>query len=279
MKKLVLVAIGVALVALPVYKANAFYCCDPWGAVGYAAFVQAGESVITSVTESATNIINSIAGDGKIFTTWNNGMGKWYTEIEKQTAAQKVFSEGDITVNSQFYLQERASEAAEHAVTPAQQSQTIINAMLLAEQSSIVRQKISKNDMDFMADFYAIKATDPTIVIERHKPYCSATDQKRGRCDTIAPSTMQNADIDINTIFNPGDGQYETLSDEERDAALAFVRNVVHPVPEVRLSAQQNGSAQAKEVDSNLLADQAALSVAADSFNSLIANRTRRHQQ
>ncbi|MBP0645511.1 hypothetical protein J8J17_27330, partial [Mycobacterium tuberculosis] len=61
--------------------------------------------------------------------------------------------------------------------------------------------------------------------------------------------------------------------------ALAFVANAVNPMPATRLSALQGKSEQAKAVDAALLADQAALSVAAHSFNAAIAHRTRRHQQ
>lgn len=276
-KKLAAAAVAVSLIVVPVYKAQAYMCCDPWGWVGYAAFVQAGTMVVSSITSAASSIVEVI--EGRISRTLDSGFGKYEAELSRQTAVHKVFKQGEVAVGSQLYMQERAGEAAEKAVTPAQQSLTITNAMMLSEQSSIVRQKISQADADFMANFYSTKAVDPSIVIDRHKPYCSAQDQELGRCDSLASPTMQNADLNVNTLLNPGGGQYETLADEERDAAQAFVRNVVNPIPEVRLSSQQNQSAQAKTVDALLLADQAALSVAAHSFNSQIAHRTRRRQQ
>lgn len=276
-KKLAAAAVVTSLIVVPVYKAQAYTCCDPWGWVGYAAFVQAGTMMVSSITAAATSIVGVI--EGRISWTLNNGFGKYDAELSKQSAVHKVFKQGAVAVGSQLYMQERAGEAAENAITPAQQSLTITNAMMLSEQSSIVRQKVSKADMDFMSNFYSTKAVDPSVVIERHKPYCSALDQELGRCDTLASPTMQNADLNINTILNPGEGQYETLADEERDAAQAFVRNVVNPIPEVRLSSLQNQSIQAKTVDALLFADQAALSVAAHSFNAQIAHRTRRRQQ
>lgn len=277
MRKLATAVVGICLIVLPVYKAQAGKCCDPWGGVGFAAFVQAGTVVVTSLTAATASIVAVI--EAQIELTLGNGFGKYFAELSKQSATHKVFKQGSLTVGSQLYMQERSGEAAENAITPAQQSLTITNAMMLSEQSSIVRQKVSKADMDFMSNFYSTKAVDPSVVIERHKPYCSALDQELGRCDTLASPTMQNADININTILNPGEGQYETLADEERDAAQAFVRNIVNPIPEVRLSSPQNNSTQAKTVDALLLADQAALSVAAHSFNAQIAHRTRRRQQ
>ncbi len=267
----------VALGMLPAYNARAWTCCDPWGWVGYAAFIQAGSAMVVSITTAVSTLVNVI--ELQIEPSWGNGFGKQMAELQKQTASQKVFRQGAVAVQSQFYMQERAGEAAERAVMPAQQSLTVTNALLMAEQGSIVRQKIAKADMEFVAGIYSAKSLNPVEVAERHKIYCSAFDQARGRCDTVAAPTMQNADLTVNTVLNPGDGQYETLADEERDAAVAFVRNVVSPVAEARLSAQQYNSEQAKALDAALLSDQAALSVAAHSFNAMIAHRTRRHQQ
>ncbi|MDH0342165.1 hypothetical protein [Chromobacterium haemolyticum] len=276
-KKLAAVAVATSLIVVPVYKAQAYICCDPWGWVGYAAFVQAGTMVVSSITSAATSIVEVI--EGRLSITLNNGFGKYGAELSKQSAHQKVFKQGAVAVGGQLYMQERSAEAAVNAVTPAQQALTVTNAMMLSEQSTVVRQKVSVADRDFMANFYATNPVDSSVIIARHKPYCSAVDVDMGRCEPLASPTMQNADLNVNTILNPGEGQYETLADEERDAAKAFVLNVVNPLPEVRLSASQNQSPQAKTVDALLLADQAALSVAAHSFNSQIALRTRRHQQ
>jgi hypothetical protein len=162
---------------------------------------------------------------------------------------------------------------------PAQQNLTVANAMILSEQRDVVRQKVAAADQAFVAEVYSTRAQDSSTVITRHQRYCSNSDKDRGRCDSIASSTMQNADLTVNTIFTPGDGQYATLSDEERDAANAFVRNVVNPIPLQRLPAASVKSEQAKAADADMLVDQAALSVAAHSFNAAIAHRTRRRQQ
>lgn len=275
-KGLVAIAAAIALTLVPMYQARAWTCCDPWGWVGYAAFLQAGTAMVTAVTGAATAVV---AAGQLLYTSFDNDFGKLYAEKSKQTAVQRTFKQGSTAVDSQFYMQERAGEAAERAVVPAQQAVTITSAALLSEQSGIVRQKIAKMDGDFSKNFYKLKPVDQSVVIERHKPYCSGTDLDLGRCDTLASPTMQNADLSVTTFLNPGEGQYETLSDEERDAALAFVANAVNPIPATRLSELQGKSEQAKAVDAALLADQAALSVAAHSFNAAIAHRTRRHQQ
>lgn len=242
-----------------------------------AALSMAATQVIQSITTSTSTLVEWLGV--RIDPAWSNGFARTVAEKQKQTASIRVFNDGAAAVTSQLYMQEKAASAAERAVQPANLSTTVTNGAMLSEQTSIVRTKSASNDAAFMADFYTRKSTDAGVVIERHKPYCSQTDVDRGRCDKAVSPTMQNADMMVNTILNPGDGQYETLADEERDAGIAFVKNVVNPVPVNRSSVIQAGSAQAKAYDAALLADQAAMSLAAHSFNAIIANRTRRHQQ
>lgn len=242
-----------------------------------AALSMAAMNVIGSITLKAATLVEWV--EVRLVPGWDAGVAKAIAEKQKQTASIRVFKDGTVAVGSQLYMQEQAAAAAERYIPPANLTTTITNGMMLSEQTSIVRSKIAVNDAAFMAEFYSKKSADPGVVIERHKPYCAQMDVNRGRCDKAVAPTMQNADLMVNTILNPGDGQYETLADDERDAGIAFVKNVINPVPTNRFSATQAGSAQAKAYESALLADQAAMSLAAHSFNAIIANRTRRHQQ
>lgn len=237
-----------------------------------AALSMAAMNVMGSITLKAATLVEWV--EVRLVPGWDAGVAKAVAEKQKQTASIRVFKDGAAAVGSQLYMQEQAAAAAERAIPPANLTTTITNGVMLSEQTSIVRSKIAVNDAAFMAEFYSKKSADPGVVIERHKPYCAQMDVNRGRCDKAVSPTMQNADLMVNTILNPGDGQYETLADDERDAGIAFVKNVINPVPTNRFSA-----AQAKAYESALLADQAALSLAAHSFNAIIANRTRRHQQ
>ncbi len=251
--------------------------CEVWSPETIQAFGLAATSESASIVSSTTAIISQITL--QIIPSWGNGFGKAMAEKQKQTASIRAFNQGAIAVSTQFYMQEQSAAAAERSVLPASITSTVTNAAMLSEMTSIVRTKTAINDAAIMGEFYSTKSTDPGVVIERHKPYCSQTDVDLGRCDKAASPTMQNADLMVNTLLNPGDGQYETMADEERDASLAFVKNIVNPVPVARFSAAQAGSAQAKAYEAVLLADQAALSLAAHSFDAIIANRTRRHQQ
>jgi len=74
------------------YKATAAICCDPWGFVGYAAFVQAGTGVVSSITASVTSLVNVI--ELQLSPSWSNGFAKQMGEMQKQTAATKIFKQG-----------------------------------------------------------------------------------------------------------------------------------------------------------------------------------------
>lgn len=242
-----------------------------------AALSASAAGVITTITGSVSSIITR--ANLRINPGWENGFGKVITEKQRQTASLRIFNQGAIAVTTQLYVQERSAVAAERAILPASLTTTVTNAVLLSEQTSVVSIKTADNNSAFMTDFYSTKSNDPGVMIDRRKPYCSQADVDRGRCDKASSPTIQNADLMVNTILNPGEGQYETLADDEREAGIAFVKNVVNPVPINRLKGPQSGSAQAKAYEAALLADQSAMSLAAHSFNAIIANRTRRHQQ
>lgn len=258
-------------------KAGCCKWCEIWSPDMIAALSMAAAKNIASITLNVSAMVTWF--EVRIVPTWAAGFGKVMAEKQRQTASLRVFKEGNAAVASQLYMQQHVAEAAERAVLPANLTTTVTNAVLLSEQTSIARSKVAANNAAFMAEFYAKNSADPGVVIERHKPYCSQVDVERARCDKAVSPTMQNADLMVNTVLNPGEGQYETLADEERDAARAFVKNVVNPVPVGRFSGTRAELPQAKGHETALLADQAALSLAAHSFSAIIANRTRRHQQ
>lgn len=273
-----------AIVALsPVSEAIAGPCvyeghhtwCEIWSPEAIYGFSTAGAAIVSAIGAMTTAMVGWI--EIRILPIWPSGVGKVNAELMKQTAAGRIMKEGRLTVDTQLHMQEVSATAIENAVAPAHLSTTVTNGLLLGEQASIVAAKKTRGDAVFMSDYFSDKNVGASAVLKRHEPYCSNVDVTRGRCSIAATDTMQNADLIVNTVINPGEGQYETLADEERDAARAFVKNVVSPTPIYR--SVGTATPQRKIYEAALLADQAALSLAAHSFNAAISNRTRRHQQ
>ncbi len=278
MKAFIATFITLLLISVSVPFARAWACCDPWGWVAHGAFIQAGQQIVSSIT-NATNQISGLL-EKALYRPLEIGFGKLYQELTKQSALQRSFKQGVIASRAQLNMQQLIHRAAQRATLPAELSRSVTDAALLAEQDAVVVQQIGRNNAGFSQSFYSTKPFDPaTMMIEQHRAYCSGDEQASGRCDSLVPLALQNADLTLNTIVNPGAAEYQTLSEDEYRAALTFVRNVVHPSTEALLIKAQSKSAQAQNNALIQLADQAALSFAAHSLHALIAQHTRRHQR
>lgn len=252
--------------------------CEIWSPDMISALNQAAEQNIQSVGESVSATIALV--EGRILVAWGAGMSLWAEEILRSSGGRRVIHEGVIAVDAQLAAQERAGDAATNAVLPAEMFTTYTNAALLHEQFAVQRAKTTANVNSIMAGARLASIEDPaSVVIGRHKPYCTPVDVERGFCDSPATDGMQNADLIAGMAFDPGEGQYETYADAEREAAIAFARNIITPLPNAPLPRPLAGSPQAKLYEAQALADEAALSVAAHSLAAKIAHRTRRHQK
>ncbi|MFM0265559.1 hypothetical protein [Paraburkholderia sediminicola] len=274
-KELLFPAVCVALMFTDIPRAVA-YCCEYWGAPVAAIFMQEGAAEVAAITSGLGSTVEQIQN---LSNSFSKGVGQYGAEIGRQSAEQRTFAQGSVAAQTQIYMQERAGEAAERGDLPAGASETVANTALIADQAPSLNAKLTANDAAFMASYFTSSNTTVQAVINRHAPYCSTDDVNLGRCSAAASSSLQNADINVNTLLNPGGGQYDTYSDEERDAALAFVQNTVHPVAEHRMAGNVDSTQQGRLLDSQVLSDQAALSLAAHSLDALIANRTRRRLQ
>ncbi|HDR9132021.1 MULTISPECIES: hypothetical protein [Burkholderia cepacia complex] len=270
-----LATVSVSLVFTDIPRAIA-ECCDHWGAPVAAIFIQQGAAVVVAVTASVGTVVEQAV---LLSDTFSKGVAQYGAETGRQSAEQRTIAQGTVAAHTQLYMQERAGEAMERGDLPAVASETVANTALIADQAPSLSAKVTSYDAAFMDAYFAPGNTTPMAVINRHVPYCSSDDVALGRCSQAASQQLQNADVNVNTLLNPGSGQYDTYSDEERDAALAFVQNVVHPVAEHRLAGNPDATDQGRVLDSQVLSDQATLSLAAHSFDSLIANRTRRRLQ
>ena len=241
-------------------------CCDPWGARGRAAFIRAGASEVRAVTQSTMTLGTLLQ---QLILTSQQGFLSHDQNILQQSASQKVFAEGQIASDSALVLtREAATAKAEMAPVPSQ-DQTIASAMLLKDMKSTVSTIIKKNNSSWLSDFYQVTPKGITTIVKRHEPYCSADQAAAGACAKAASALLQNADLTVNTLLEPGGGQDETISDEEAAAALAFIKTVTQPIPEAPITDDRLVVTQ--------YSDQAVLSLAANSFHAILAHRTRRH--
>lgn len=246
--------------------ASARPCCEHWGWTGKGAFLKAGAEEVAAVTRSATQLVASVQQQ---LTTLQSGFAGQISQIGVQTSQQKALAQGSIVANNAMQMTALSATASDdHQPTPLQ-DQTVTSALLMGEMKPILKEKIIKNNKNWLSDFYQVTPVGNSAILDRHEPYCSTEQAASGACKKAASALLQNADVSINTLLEPGGGQDETMSDEEVAASLAFIKNVVHPIPEIPNKALKQANYQ--------LSDQAILALSANSFHAILAHRTRRH--
>jgi hypothetical protein len=229
--------------------ADAVYCCDPWGEVGSQSFQSMGSTIVISISSSAEQIVMELQTG--LMQSWSSGFTQWAQEISKQTASQKTLVEA------------------------ASFDETITSALMLADQDQTTGKALRNYGVDSLNDMVLSPYQSLTHqIMERHKRWCTSAEAKAGRCDAAAAPGMEMADTDIASVLDPHSGK--TYSDEERDAAIDYVRIVI--ASESLRAHADYSSDQARFADGVTLADQAALGAAANSFNGMMADRTRRNQ-
>lgn len=252
------------------YSAYSRPCCERWGWTGYGAFIKAGAVMISSIKVAVTKIV---LGAKTIQESWSQGFSGMTQGKTAAVSQQQQMEQGALTVKSTRNMEEYVAEQrVQHMPTPMQDT-TIANALVVSESSKIAQQNITKLATDWHQSFKGKTAMDTSFhaVIKRHANYCDAAAVAAG-CEKLAPAALQNADLDIKTILQPGDGQNPTLSDDERDAGVAWIMNVTNPIAATTPPIGGNMT-----LDAVLLSDEAALSAAALSLQSILAHRTRRH--
>lgn len=269
-KAIVLLGVSALIGALPYMRANAYVCCDPWGVPASTAFVAAGTSIVGAITAGVSSVSGVLTG--QLQADWGTGIGKTLEQLNKKTAARRTFEQGRIAASTEMYLNEKRGEAAENAIEPALLDETVTNAALMSEQLQQERENRRREDITLSEDLRSFDIA-PKTPVSRHGAYCDPHAFAAGVCEVLPPSSLQSADLMVNTITNPGDGQYETLSDDEIAAGRAFIRNIVAPTP---LRGMPGNTAQVTQHDALLLADQAALSLAGHSLNSVMLHRMRK---
>lgn len=259
--------IVVGMVAMPVYRASAAPCCDPWGFVGYSAFVQAGAKVVAKFTSWGSEIAKVLGGD--IYPDWWSGINGQQAVMTQQLAAQQALFEGKHAVDANLMAQERAGSAAEDSIPASRQAETLASVQAVGKAvAGSVRQTAAENRTLQQAAHGAFYQ-DQLALIQRHVPYCSDRDASAGRCQAVA-AAMQDRDIRFDRMLEPGEGR-KTFNEAEIEAARAFVKNVTF---EMATKLPEVSSPQGKALRAHEMADDAAMSLASNSLNGMIARRS-----
>jgi len=87
-------------------------------------------------------------------------------------------------------------------------------------------------------------------VMKRLEMHCAnfatAADVESGVCSSAAAANMQNADLDPRKSLFANNGPVEALTDEQAQAAQAYIMNTIAPVPFTKLSEEEAKTVEGK---------------------------------
>lgn len=246
---------------------NAHACCGDGTIAGQAA-ARAGEAVVKAIDASSEMIAKWMQ---QLDTTIATGFAKLSVELMKQTAAQRVMNEGMIATQTKAFLDQKAAEAAyKFKASPRScyevssgTAATIATDKVTAAQASLGAEFAKRSLFTANTAAAVAKGYD-----EHVNKYCSQQDAALGRCQLASPD-MQNADVRADVALNTS-----SYTPEQVAAARAFVNNVTNPVPTQNIPQSWEKTPQGKTFIAGQYIEQARASVAANSFNAALAERT-----
>lgn len=203
------------------------------------------------------------------------GFGKLYAEIEKQTAAMRTFAQGNAAVQSQLYMEKTRAEAQLRFEPSPRNCFEAAGGTGSGVASAGAAQALRSFNTDFAKRTLFTPNTSAAVgkIYDDHViKYCSQQDVELGRCPSPVDPYMQNADVRADATLNTS-----SYTQDQVAAAQAFVNNVVNPIPTQNIPKNWESTSQGKTFVAGQYIEQARASVAANSLNAAVAERTPIH--
>lgn len=242
-------------------------CCGD-GAIAAQGATQAGQTVSQSIQQAQEAIVEQLK---TIDETLTNGFTRVADETNKTNAQSKLIAEGAVQAQTQLYMEEKRAEAQQdYELSPRMCYDTAIgNASgVAAGETREGADALNRESAERILHTPNTTAAISRIYRDHMSKYCSAADEKAGRCSAVDPA-MQNADVRADAFMGK-----TSLNPREADAAKAFISNVVSPIPTQNIPAGWEKTPQGKAFVAGQMMEQAGASVAANTFNTALAERT-----
>lgn len=246
----------------------AFACCGD-GKEAAAGATKAGEMMTRAISNTAELLVSWLE---RLNLTIEAGFGRLYAEIEKQTAAMRTFAQGSAAVQSQLYMEKaRADAQTRYEPSPRQCYEAAGGAGVGVAQAGAA-QALRTFNSNFASRSLFTPNTSAAVgkIYDDHvNKYCSQQDADLGRCSHPVDPSMQNADVRADATLNTS-----SYTPDQIAAAQAFVNNVVNPMPTQNIPKNWETTSHGKTFIAGQYIEQARASVAANSLNASVAERT-----
>lgn len=265
-RKRVVIAGSIVILATTVVSPATACCGD--GKVAALAETLAGRSLSSAVGEA---VVAVVAWLERLNATIAVGFGKVSADIQRQTAALRVMEEGSTAVRTQLFMEKvRADAAVKHELSPRACFE-IAAAKASTTAGEEVHQAVATVNRMLQERTLFTANTSAAIrkMYDEHaSKYCSQQDADLGLCQVADPS-LQNADVRADTLLNT-----PAYAGGQAEAAGAFVRNLTNPVPTQMIPRALEATPQGKMFVAGQYIEQARASLAANSLNMQLAERT-----
>lgn len=243
-------------------------CCGDGKLAGEAA-ARSGDLVSQSIASAAQTLAGWLQ---HLDLTISTGFGRLTAEIAKQTAAMRSFAQGNAAVQSQLYMEKaRADAQTRYEPSPRQCFEAAGGAGVGVAQAGAAQALRTMNSSFASRTLFTpnTSAAVGKIYDDHISKYCSQQDVDLGRCSRPVDPSMQNADVRADSTLNTS-----SYTSDQIAAAQAFVNNVVNPMPTQNIPKNWESTSQGKTFVAGQYIEQARASVAANSLNASIAERT-----
>jgi len=269
MKKLKFLMLSFVLSSTLLLGSGSSQACCGDGAAAAAGATAAGSAVSAAIATATSTIVLWLE---KINLTIAQGFGKLYAETEKQTAQIRVFEQGNASVQSQLYMEKaRADAQVKYELSPRVCFETAGGASATVAAGE-VKETLNSLNRDFTNRTLFTPNTSAAVakIYDDHvNKFCSQQDADLGRCSGAVEQSLQNADVRADATLNTS-----SYTPDQIVAARAFVNNVANPIPTQNIPKQWENTVQGKSFIAGQYIEQARASVAANSLNAAIADRT-----
>lgn len=254
--------------SLLLVQGSANACCGD-GKLASEGAVKAGEMMTRAISNTAELLVSWLE---RLNLTIEAGFGKLAAEIQKQTAAMRTFAQGNAAVQAQMHMEKaRADAQTRYEPSPRQCFEAAGGAGVGVAQAGAA-QALRSFNTDFAKRTLFTPNTSAAVgkLYDDHvNKYCSQQDADLGRCSRPVDPSMQNADVRADATLNTS-----SYTPDQIAAAQAFVTNVVNPMPTQNIPRNWEASSQGKTFIAGQYIEQARASVAANSLNASVAERT-----
>lgn len=199
--------------------------------------------------------------------------------LDKRSGVQQQLQQSELNYDAALFLAQRAAEAEDRYRAPSAEpvdacatSAVATSANAAANAARLNGKALSRAFTRKVMGTVNSSAAAQAAMDEYNANYCTLDDQRRGRCNNVAPPHLQGANLAAGTLLSPNGS--ETYTPQELEAAKSYINMVTNPVPAEALPVAVERTPGGQRYFLEQMQAQAYMSGATHSLSQIAANHT-----